>query len=285
LGLALVASPFIGVTVPETGARMVGGGVVKEERVSSLTRRLLPAGDVKPDRSTWTFVLNSGAGREGGNTWYLLHALLQIVAPRSGSKPAYGQIQVSTDGHVAEIVQLWTDRINGKPVTRWTAEDLVDGISSGVAYGRSIKLWMSNYLQERGVHAGRNRVTVHQSTLNSKREFRVEMLRGSEIDKTSLMPPRMELHWKREEQTDGNMIGIKYVVATRGLPARSVGTGLTGDGIAVLGMPSTYSEWATRRGEIVWLVPLERRRKEIQIEAESANGGSVVIGRAIRAIR
>lgn len=112
-----------------------------------------------------------------GQLWYLIRLHFTIVFSERSSS---GFVFVSglTNARAAAQVEFQVRRsARGARVIRWRTLDYIRGGRSRVTTNRRIEIWFENYLQYRGVHGGRNALTVQ-----------LERFKGVDIDSLTVHP-------------------------------------------------------------------------------------------------
>lgn len=165
------------------------------------------------------FELPPGA-RQGPDTWYLikLHLAITFVRPTGGS--AY--VSALTNGRAAAQIKF-TPAPGGSIMS--SSVSLLAGSVKRTSSARRIELTYRNYLQDRGVRPGRNRLTVLLERTGNLRVSELVILRDSGVQVSRLRPARLKLDpiLPRGSVRVGDQFRVAFTLRNTGdRPARNV---------------------------------------------------------------
>lgn len=219
------------------------------------------------------------SARQGGDGWYILDLKLTLVIHPEAPLGAVNYVSVSTNGRAAAQIKFVSDRIAGYPAVRWSTTELFTGSSKGMAFGTSLTLSYSNYLQLEGVRPGENVLTLKLEQLHGIVVRSVTLEPGSSVSKGRLGPPRLTLDvngYPRRVKV-GQVFTVQYRVTNEGYPARDVGVTATTSGIGLLavGPASRFHGWlpSEDRGRMAF-VAIAPGDYVVNIRAKGATGGA-----------
>ena len=162
--------------------------------------------------------------------WYELRLRARVVfGVDRGRGNAY--LSADTNGRTAAQIRFRTFGL-ARPV-EWDAVGIIDGTQRG-RFSRSTLVSFRNFVQDRGIRGGLNRLSFRVETLGRPGLERVTVLPGSGVYRTPSGPARVVLDVrKRGALRAGKAATLDIVVRNTGMrPATQIGVGL--DGVAGL---------------------------------------------------
>jgi hypothetical protein len=163
------------------------------------------------------FRLPRGA-RQGPRTWYLIRLRLAVeLAPSTGRGTVL--VSGSTNGRAAAQVEIEPRLGRGSRVwTWWSTVDLLKGFTARTVKSRRVVVNYLNYLQDRGVRRGLNRLTFQIEQYGKVRLSRAVVLPASGLEVSRLSPAQLDLDPipPASGQVSGDVFPVGYRVRNSG---------------------------------------------------------------------
>ena len=156
--------------------------------------------------------------QQGPTDWYLIRLHFTITFAER-SRPGFAFISGLTNGHAAAQVEFRVvQRANGGQAVRWSTLDYIRGETSQLTKDRKIEIRFENYLQYRGLQAGRNLLAVQFERFTGVDVEALTIHPDSGIEMTSTGPAQLELVVEPTSQrvSQGEEFVVRYRVKNVG---------------------------------------------------------------------
>ena len=243
----------------------------------SLTQPLSVSGLGGITSDSVRFQLPSSAG-QGVDGWYILELTLRVDLDPMAGLDARNYVSVDTNGRTAAQIKFERDVVAGQSAVRWSTTELFTGSSRGIAFGTSLTISYSNYLQVEGVRPGENVLTLKLEQPQGIVVRSVTLETGSNVSKGRLGPPRLTIDvnsYPRRVKV-GRVFTVRYRVTDEGYPAKDVGVTATTSGMGLLaaGPASHFYGWLSGedQGKMTF-VAIAAGKHVLNMQARGATGG------------
>lgn len=229
-------------------------------------------------RLTWSayFKLPANATRLNSEGGYIVDAWLRVRLRGRAPRAARAEVSVATNGLDAGTIAYQRKRYFGLPATWWGTNELFQGFSDGVTFGRIMTVRFRDYLVTRSVKPGRNRLSFEAWQYFGNILDSVEILSGSRIAYGPLRPARVNLRVSvpRHVLAVGDMLSVQYFLTNSGFPARNVGVviGTSGWGLSRIDAPGRFVEWLTEGHGVVRFQALAPGTYTVSLGCAGATG-------------